>query len=503
MERSEEIKSVFAFLSKVNKVAYNDIYLLSNQVLSKNPFNNSFFENYLEYKSVKSISLYTLTGRLIAYYVKSVIEFCKYLFCSISYTLSRQEFDLKKVNGEIILIEVFFLIDKIEKERTFSDPYFLGLEKILRKLGKVFAYVPMFSPAPSPLRLYRILRLIKKEKVPVLSGFQLLSWNDSFALLYFLVTYPFHVLKIARNLRNDSYANRLLKFELLRTINQVPILSFDRYLQGKAIASIPCSRIKFISWYENHTTHKNMYKGLRTGREKVFIYGAQLFYYAATHINIMVDHGEVCFGIVPDKIIVNGPNYLPDGNKKGWIVGPSLRYKRLFEATISFETRVNLLALLPYIEYEIVNILTVLGSLDYPQERIRIKFHPATQQEDYEALVPIGAKVVKSDIYDLFRTTKIVIGAQTGSLVEAACLAIPAVIVENPNRFNHNPFEEKGKGVIWDSGKSGDEIKRIISKFEVLLANQKDRILEMADYYKSGFFSEPSDQKIIEAFGLK
>ena len=50
--------------------------------------------------------------------------------------------------------------------------------------------------------------------------------------------------------------------------------------------------------------------------------------------------------------------------------------------------------------------------------------------------------VLENDIYDLFKFTKIVFGGESGSLIEAVSLAIPAIIVENPRRFTHNPFPE-------------------------------------------------------------
>ena len=367
------LKEIFTFISAINTYAYNDIYLLSNQVLCKHPFNNTFLENYLKHKSIKPVSYPMLSALLFIYYVRSIIKFGKYVLCKISYHLSRQEFDLSSVEREIVLIDVFFPINRIEKEKAFNDLYFIGLDKVLRKMGKKFAYVPFFYPQVTPFRLYRNLRLLKRKNTPVLTEFQLLSWSDLLSLCVFLITYPFHVMKLAYSLRDDSYKNILMKYELLATIKQVTIFGYVRYLQGKRISSISNLDIKFISWYENQVQHKNMYKGLRSGKKSVLIYGCQLFLYPTSMLSVLVDETESFFDVLPDKILVNGSYYLPDNKRINCVIGPSLRYKRLFNTPIDFKTRKNILVLLPYIDYEIENILRMLNYLNYRKEKIVIK----------------------------------------------------------------------------------------------------------------------------------
>lgn len=498
----KKLKELYSFLSGINKNAYKDVYLLSNQVLSKNPFTNTFLDNYLSNKSLKPLSFFDVLCKIIYYYTKSVLFFGIYLINNFVFFISKQQFDLNAVKDELILIDTFFLVRKIKKEKTFSDPFFPGLEKVLHKAGKTYAYVPVFDPTVMPFDLPKILRRLKKEKVPVLTEFQLLTCSDLVVLLYFLITYPLHVLKFACVLQNNSYENRLLKYELISTMDKVTFFNYSRYLQGKRISSIPSSHIKFISWYENQVIDKNMYKGLRSGKTNVFIYGNQLFVYPKSILNIPVDDVEASFGIVPDKIIVNGPYYLYEKAELNCAVGPSLRYKKLFESEIHFESRKHLLILLPYHGYEIENILKMMEDVEFPREKIFIKFHPSTNEKNYRHLVPRNAKVVDDNIYDLFRSTKVVISAESGSLVEAASLAIPAIIVKNRHRFTHIPFAEKGKGIIWDEAQNVREMNALIRKFEDLIENDEETLLKLADYYKTNFFCKPTENKIIEAFDL-
>ena len=53
--KDNKLKEYFKYISEVNREAYRDIYLLSNQVLSKDPFSNALFDDYLEGKDIEDI----------------------------------------------------------------------------------------------------------------------------------------------------------------------------------------------------------------------------------------------------------------------------------------------------------------------------------------------------------------------------------------------------------------------------------------------------------------
>ena len=70
--------------------------------------------------------------------------------------------------------------------------------------------------------------------------------------------------------------------------------------------------------------------------------------------------------------------------------------------------------------------------------------------DNYKELIDKDIQVVEENIYDLFLISKIIIGISTGALIEAACLAIPAIIIPHPTKFSLSYFTNCGKGVIWD-----------------------------------------------------
>ena len=257
-----------------------------------------------------------------------------------------------------------------------------------------------------------------------------------------------------------------------------------------------------ISKYENQVLDKNLYKGLRSGKAKVFIYGCQLFVYPFSLLNINVDENEIYHGIAPDKVLVNGNYYLYENNRINSVIGPSFRYKYIFNYNMEYNKKENLVILLPHIDYECINILKIVRDIDYQKGRIFIKFHPSMEIKDYKNLIPRNMKVSNKTVSELFQNTKIMISSESGSLVEAVSLCIPAIVVKNENRYLHNPLSVIGKGIIWDSAECAADVNKLINKFQHSLNNEKEDLAKYANKYKDMFFCEPTEKKIVDAFDL-
>jgi hypothetical protein len=497
-----KLKEAYNFLSDINRIAYADVRLLANQVLSKNPFATDFVDNFIEGLPVKPINSFVILLNLVKYYISSCRCFVIFMANKIIFHLFCPQFDLQNTPKSIVIIDTFFLLDKIEADHKFHDHCFPGLEDILIKRKMRFAYVPTFCPTPSPLRLFKVLNKFKSEELSILTEYELISSKELAILFWLTISYPFHVIGFALSLPCDTYKENLLKNELLKSVGNASFNALARYLQGVRISSFPNVDMKVISWYENQVTHKSFYKGLRSGCNQVKIYGAQLFIYPTSILNILVDPTEASHGILPDKVIVNGSYYVRDDINVPMVSGPSLRYKRVFDSLPRSSARDNLLVLLPYHHYEIVNLLNAVSLIDWAPTRILIKFHPSVKPDKYIMQIPEGIKVVESDVYDLFPEAKIIISAESGALIEGACLGIPCVIVQNSKRFTHNPFPEEGKYIIWDVAHDISELNSIIKQFTQRFETRPAEIMKFADYYKSIFFTEVTEDGVINAFDL-
>jgi hypothetical protein len=494
------LREAYNFLSQINKEAYKDVFLLSNQVLSKNPYTNNFLKRFLAREKIAYPSLCCIVSKLLNYYVESAKKFTKYILEFIIYSLSFLNLSFSKESNELILISTFFIVRAIKESSSYEDLYFPGLRSFLEKRNKHYAYLPMFGGAKTITEFRDSLEVLKKEKIPVLSEYQILSLCDVLHVFYFILAYPFHVFRFLNNLRDNTYEIKLLKSEVFNTIDLFTFDSFARYLLGRRIATLPYKSIKVISWYENQVIDKNLYKGLRDVDSRVKVYGAQLFLSNKKEINTIPDENEEAFGLIPDKIIVNGPIFVPQKTRWNYFVGPSLRNAKIFSFLPNSENRENLLVLLPYSKKELKNVLQLVSSLKISTGKIFIKAHPAVSIQEIKGMLPENGVMVEGDIYKLFEITKIVIGSASGTLVEAASLGIPSVLIKDNEKLDFNPFPDYGKGIIWEDASTPEELICHIRRF----SNEKDpeKINSVANEYKKMFFCMPTEENIIKAFDL-
>jgi hypothetical protein len=502
MISTEHLKIAYKILSDINKKAYKDIFLLSNQVLSKNPSTNNFLNNFIFHKKVKNHSAIMLIFKLLKYYVKSIVHFVVYVANVLIFIVKGPKYYFPQNFDNLIIINIFLLIDKIKQSKRFVDTYLPGLEDLLKKMNKQYVYLPVFDHYTMSITYGNILKILKKKRVPILCEYQLLSFTDLFYILYFIVVYPFHVMRCARALSKDKYEMNLVKYELLSTLDQVTFYNFSRYLQGKRISRLPYKKIKVISWFENQTGDKNFYKGLRANPDKVIIYGAQLFLYAKTDLNIIVDDDEEQFGIIPDRIIVNGSFFIPEKSKLNYIVGPSLRYKKVFDTKINRKMQRDFLVLLPYAQQEEENIFRVLYDVNFGENNIIIKTHPANKHIRCRQYICSNYKIIDSDLYDLFKNTKIAVGATSGSLLEAASVGIPVIVIKTPDSLDYDILPEYGKGLIWEKAADAGSLQRAIQTIEQRLNKEIDAINRISKDYREMFFLEPNESNIIRVFDL-
>ena len=122
--------------------------------------------------------------------------------------------------------------------------------------------------------------------------------------------------------------------------------------------------------------------------------------------------------------------------------------------------------------------------------------------KDYKNLIPRNVKISNKTVSELFQNTKIMISNESGSLLEAVSLCIPAIVVKNKNRYLHNPLSAIGKGIIWDSAECAADVNKLINKFQHSLNNEKEDLTKYANKYKDMFFCEPTEKKIVDAFDL-
>ena len=124
--KDKKLKEIFKYISDINQKAYMNIYLLSNPVLSKNPYSsnyiNTYNNNYIVMPSFREVMM-----NLKGYYKNSFISFLEYVKTKIDWMKVRQRFQIKTDTRELVIIDTFFLADRILKDGKFKELYFEGL----------------------------------------------------------------------------------------------------------------------------------------------------------------------------------------------------------------------------------------------------------------------------------------------------------------------------------------------------------------------------------------
>jgi len=494
------VQQLYDYLSKINQTAYQDEFLIVNDVLAKMPSCGDILSTYLKKSPIKKTTLGLILRKLFFFYLKNFLWWAIHLTKKLLHLVSGQKYSLADGLDQLVVVDTYFLMENMLKEKFFKDYYFPNLADTLIRKGKPFVYFPKFYPGISLRCFFKSMKIIKESKVPILTEYQLLRLSDYFSLVLFVVFYPFKLFKLARKL-GDEYEDNLLRFTLWETSDTTVVKGYLRLLCGRRLAGFPVKQIKCISWFENQSIDKCFYRGLRKGVNKPIIIGAQLALRPDTLLNFHVDEGEKKFNIIPDKILVNGDYYLSCLNSIENVVGPSMRYKKIFKTKSNPRYAKNILVVMPYYEQDIIYLLDLLDglSLDAP---VFIKFHPATDEEKYINSLPENIEVKNSDLYHLFEDSKIVIGLSTGALVEAASLGIPVICVDNKFGLTYNYLPNFGKGILWERAQKAFEVVDLIDKFGSSVKQDAQQMKSAGEELRRMCFCEPTEKMVLDAFEL-
>ena len=493
------LRKLFNYLSVTSKKAYLDSYLLSNAVFSKCDLPRRALKNYLSGEIEKEVTVFFSAKKLLRYFVKSFGWLVVHGIQGLEQWISKQKF-ICNPSRQLTLIDIHLTPEQILKDGDLVDSNLPHLEERLKSKNINYAYVPKFF---GPVRFglyYNMFRLLKKKRRPVISCFQILGLWDYLRMIVFIVIYPFRVFRQIA-LLGTLPEERLLRFFLWDTMDYTAVKNYARQLFGRKISRLNVPSIRCISWYENQSQDKNFFRGLRSVPEKVRIFGAQLYIWPEVMLQYYIDENEKDLGLIPDRVLVNGTFFLREGSSLDIQVGPSMRYAQLFQTKVNAREKSALLVLLSFFEYEVEKMLEMIHQAKLTTQ-ILLKFHPAMDSKKYEKHVKENMEIVEGNLYSLFQRAGCVVGATTGSLVEAASLGIPAINIDSGLGLNHNHLPLLGKGIIWENASTGIEIAEGINKLRSKLKADPKQVFFVSEKYKKILFCEPTDKKIDEAFEL-
>ena len=479
------------YIDIIKKNAPLDIFTIINATLIKNPFSSEFPRNFFFNKLKKNNFFLQFTKVSFLFYLKLFFSFFSYV---VSYGLFKIFYKKKVKTNEYLLIDIFFLIDNINKNKKFNENYFKGLYPVLDKYNLKYVFLPrLYGVHINPFKLISFFKIINKDKREFLFEYELLSLKDFFSLLLMILQYPFKTLRLLQKEKSD--VDILFNNELINDIGSMGFDAFSRYILGKNIAKI--HKIgKIYSWSEFQVVERSFNYGIRTNNNDIKLYGCQFFLNYETYFNSYVEDIDCEQKSSFHQVLVNGDYYIQDRELVKYKQGVSLRYENIF-SYLAAEKGKGILLLGSYIENDTKYMLDCMTSF----KNVLFKKHPAVNINKLGKLEK-NISVVSDDIYTLFKDTLLVIGTASGTSVEAVACGKSVIVIASQDNLTANSLVEYGKGKIWDIAFSKDDVKILYNNLLDYRKNNAEEIKEIASWYKDHFFIEPTEKNIIKAFEL-
>jgi hypothetical protein len=274
-----------------------------------------------------------------------------------------------------------------------------------------------------------------------------------------------------------------------------------RYLYGQGIARLFPKGLKVISWWENRAGDKMFLRGLRSTSLPVTVVGSQLYVFPDNYLGAYLTEAETVHKLAPDHLLFNGPYYLPQNCLVPASVGPSLRYAEMFRHPMTPNPGGgSILVLLGYDPDGARRALATLAQVRWPAGKsIVMRLHPAHHGPLWRNLLPAQAELAEGDLYTHLEEACVVIGAETGAMLEAVACARPVINLDTLGEASLRDMPELGRDKIWLPARTAADVERQI---QVARDIPVETMIEYASRYRREFFCEPQKGRLLEAFGF-
>ncbi len=467
------------YIRDIKRKSIWDIYTISNVTLISNPYITDFPKNFfLNKKSSK----YFIKS-LFKFYIKQFYLFNSYLISFFLYKIYYKKRNLDFKNST--LIDIFFLIDNINRDGEFRENYFRGLYPYLNN----YIFLPrLYGANRNPFKLIEFFKIISKDSRSFLFEFELLKFRDFIKIVKLITLYPFKTLRLYRD-------NDIFNSSLIADIEKQQFEAFSRYILGKNTAKLDGVK-KIFSWSEFQTIERSFNYGVRKMDSNIKIYASQLYLNYETYLNSYIDDIDFDMLSSPHFVLVNGKYYLKERKKVKYRVGVSFRYAEIFKFKREKEGNATLL-LGSYILDDTKYMLSMVSKF----KNVLFKSHPAVNIAYFKGIKD-NIKIVDSNIYELFYRANLVISTASGTAVEAVSCELSVIIIASRDNLTSNPLVDYGRGEIWDIAFNRDEIDSIYNSLIEYRNKNRDKIVKIAKWYRDNFFIEPKRENIIRAFDL-
>ncbi|MCW7472041.1 hypothetical protein CH354_16045 [Leptospira levettii] len=487
------------YLQKYYKLLSNFVTNASKSWLYSTSFFFSKVGVYDAYRNYRRIGYFFKIKQILRYYAFSYLALFKFAINKLIFFLSSVKISINA--DKLVIIDTYAIVDNLVKGTKLASDYFPNLVETLKVRGLDYVIIPRFYGSNNPFSFWKVIKILKEYEGRVVTEFQLLSSLDLLKLFFYITVYPFLMLNLLRKVRlSEEALDSKLVYYFWSDLNGSNFFGTVRYLFGLKLAKIIPPNSKVIQWYEGQPYEKCLNRAFRYSKLEVKIYGTQFFIFPPELLNSFIDSNEFREHL-PDIILVNGTHYLDKNTEMR--VGPSMRYSRLFKTEILESKSEKILILLSYFHESNIFILKLLQQLGaYSEEIFSIKMHPSTNISEIKEFLPKNYQIVYDNIYDLFSNHGLVLGVSTGAQVEAIACGLPVIVISENGKSSYSYLPDFCKGVLWEDAYDLDSFESAKNKLFNVVRDKQEQRLNMIRRVRNEMFTEPTNERIVEAFEL-
>ncbi|MCZ7401435.1 MAG: hypothetical protein O8C61_04365 [Candidatus Methanoperedens sp.] len=419
----------------------------------------------------------------------------------------------RKINTiQPVIVDTYVHNNSFSENGSFKDRYFPYLHEFLSKKGLCVLVHPVLSGFG--YNYFSIYLKMRKCKTHFILRENFLRFSDYISVMVF----PFKTLK--QKIKAEQFLgfdlDNILKEELkvkLTTSGMEAMLIYHLFLRLGQSGLQPGL---IINWYENQAIDKGLIAGVRKAFPHSEIIGAQMFIHSPNFISLFPSQSEADAGLVPN-ILLETSQYQCQVARAFTRTIPcypaaALRYSHVFKEKIDdFKQEPDKILIL--LSFNIAEGVELLETLNEVLEQIRgdvpllIKPHPDYKNEELiqafgEYKWPKRFVIYKGNLPDALEHASMVVGSNSGSMVEAAAKGIPVIFLARQTALNQNILANLNLDIITECF-SPAELVEAIEKYLDLDQNEKTRYMEMGRKVRSIFFTPVNEETLLPFLGIK
>lgn len=447
-------------------------------------------------------------GRVIYDMFYALTIFSSRRFCAFATRLKygRKPIDTRAAS---VMVSTYIHGNSISADGKFKDRYMPYLHEYIAKRGRKKIIFPKLS-IPG-FNYPDIFARMRKSADDFIIQEDFLRVSDYIYAVYRQIAHLLRGIKTIPFGDGSFDLSRIVKEEKLKSSVVEQILIY-RTVMRMARSSVKINIV--IDWYENQTIDKALIAGLRRYYPAVKIVGAQMMMHYTNWLNLSPSRSETGANLIPDILLETGEDQC--GKAKSFdgrlccVPAAALRYSHVHSTKTSRpprEDNKNSVARITVLLS--VSLEDSMETLDVIRDSIPsiknkcnfyIRCHPDYTQEDViesigRAAWPPEFGFSGGGMDEALENSDIVIGGNTGALMEAAAKGLPVIFVGRRTALSLDPLGGMDYPFV-AKGHTPEDIATAVNKFAGLPEETKKEYEKMGRMIIEKNFTPINDETL-------